>query len=364
VLEGQLADAKEQLQRAADERSAAEESKRMQDEAKERKLKERLEAEREALLERNLQKADEAAAKQKQAQKKAFTVSLAQAGSQRAADKQNLAALVNKAGSTMYMLEHQLPAADRKMFPKEASELRAAFGVELNKLAEIRKQLLPKAKKAQRVSLAARSGAMPEIASSNQLDKAKAADDKENHAMAGSDDLNDFFGAVNGPSQPKARKASVQKKAATPKLSMLAKAQQEDNSDQSVTGKRGDTESALPSPKKVAQVLGLGEQRRAAKGKKGKGKAMRPPSLTGPQSSIQKWGTVFDPTLSWGRMPQQDLVGGGKKYFDHYAKTASAVNNVFDPVTDNHSPDINRWEVNDPTGKEKWWVHDHYGRGY
>jgi len=116
-------------------------------------------------------KADEAAAAKKQAQKKALTVSLAQAGSQRAADKQNLASLVNKAGSTMYMLEHQLPAADRKMFPKEASELKAAFGVELNKLAKIRKQLLPKAKKAQRVSLAARSGAMPEVSSSKQLDK-------------------------------------------------------------------------------------------------------------------------------------------------------------------------------------------------
>lgn len=252
-------------------------------------------------------KADDEAAKQ--LKKKAVTVSLA-ATSQRAADKQNLAALVNKAGSTMYMLEHQLPAADRKMFPKEASELQAAFGVELNKLAKIRKQLLPEQKKAQRVSLAARSGAMPGVASSKQLDQAKAADDKENHAMAGADDLNDFFGAVNGPSQPKARKAAVAMKAASPKLSMLARAQQEDRSDQSVTGKRGDIEKALPSAKKVARVLGLGEQRKAAKGKKGKGKgkATRAPSLTPPQSSIQKWGTVFDPTLSWGKMPQQVFV--------------------------------------------------------
>jgi hypothetical protein len=100
------------------------------------------------------------------------------------------------------------------------------------------------------------------------------------------------------------------------------------------------------------------------KGHKGAGKAKRAPSLTGPQSSIQKWGTVFDPTLSWGRLPQQDLVGGGKKYFDHYAKEAAAYNQVFDPVTDNHSPDPTNWVVNDPEGKSKWWVHDHYGRGY
>jgi len=46
-------------------------------------------------------------------------------------------------------------------------------------------------------------------------------------------------------------------------------------------------------------------------------------------------------------------VGKGKKYFDHYAKTASAVNNVFDPVTDNHSPDINRWEVTCPRPEEE-----------
>ena len=46
---------------------------------------------------------------------------LAQAS--RRASKKDLAALVQKAGSTMYMLEHQLPVADRKMFPKEAREL-------------------------------------------------------------------------------------------------------------------------------------------------------------------------------------------------------------------------------------------------
>ena len=35
-----------------------------------------------------------------------------------------------------------------------------------------------------------------------------------------------------------------------------------------------------------------------------------------------------------GRAPMQpDLVGGGKKYFDHYSLEASALNNVFDPGT-------------------------------
>jgi len=164
------------------------------------------------------------------------------------------------------------------------------------------------------------------------------------------------FVTVNGPAQSAAK---TQRKAMH--LSMLAKAQEEDAADQSVTDKRGDTQTELPSAKKVAKVMGLNKH------KTGKGKVKQPrrPSLTGPNTSIQKWGTVYDPTLSWGKMPmQQDLVGGGKKYFDHYAKEAAAYNNVFDPVTDNHSPDLNNWVKNDPQGKSKWWVHDHFGRGY
>ena len=71
----------------------------------------------------------------KQEAKRARTVALSQAS--QVASKQDLAALVNKAGSTMYMLEHQLPMADRKMFPKEARELQAAFGSELSKLSKV-----------------------------------------------------------------------------------------------------------------------------------------------------------------------------------------------------------------------------------
>jgi hypothetical protein len=294
----------------------------------------------------------------RQEAKRARTVALSQAS--QVASKQDLAALVNKAGSTMYMLEHQLPIADRKMFPKEAGELQAAFVSELSKLSKIRAQLQPKgskAKKAPRMSLAAKAGAMPEHAqSSPQLDADKAKDDAENHKMASGEDLKSFFATVNGPTQSAAK---TQRKAMH--LSMLAKAQEEDAADQSVTDKSGDTETELPSAKKVAKVMGLNKH------KTGKGKVKQPrrPSLTGPNTSIQKWGTVYDPTLSWGKMPmQQDLVGGGKKYFDHYAKEAAAYNNVFDPVTDNHSPDLNNWVKNDPQGKSKWWVHDHFGRGY
>ena len=68
--------------------------------------------------------------------------------------------------------------------------------------------------------------------------------------------------------------------------------------------------------------------------------------------------------LRYLALQQQDLVGGGKKFFDHYAKEAAAFNNVYDPVTDNHSPDLTNWVKNDPEGRSKWWVHDHMGRGY
>jgi len=87
-------------------------------------------------------KAPKAQAKQAGVQaKRARMVALAQAP--RAASKQDLAALVNKAGSTIYMLEHQLPAADRKMFPKEARELQAAFGSELGSLSKVSSMLFP-----------------------------------------------------------------------------------------------------------------------------------------------------------------------------------------------------------------------------
>ena len=51
--------------------------------------------------------------------------------------------------------------------------------------------------------------------------------------MASGEDLNGFFGAVNGPAQSAAK---TQRKAR--RLSLLAKAQAEDASDQSVTDKR------------------------------------------------------------------------------------------------------------------------------
>jgi hypothetical protein len=145
---------------------------------------------------------------------------------------------------------------------------------------------------------------------------------------------------------------------------VLANTQEEDSSDRSrVTDTRGGTQTKLPSAQaqKVGKTVGLNK----GNGAKGKDKQPRRPALTGPNSSTQKWGTVYDPTLSWGKMPvQQDLVGGGKKYFDHYAQEAAAYNNVYDPVTDNHSPDLTNWVNKDPQGREEWWVHDHMGRGY
>ena len=180
--------------------------------------------------------------------------------------------------------------------------------------------------------------------------------------MATSEDLNGFLTAVNAPA-PHAVKEARRK---SMNLSMLAKAQEEDSSDESVTGKRspaslrpsrpsrpialalracvrartaggsgahgacccslphgagtacgdsfctgpttlcrGDTETMLPSAKKVGKVQQQLNKGKAAMGKAamGKGARARQPALTGPGSSVQKWGTVYDPTLSWGKMP-------------------------------------------------------------
>jgi len=202
---------------------------------------------------------------------------------------------------------------------------------------------------------------------------------------------------VNGPSQPaskskdpKKRQMKVQEKKAREE-SMLEKAETEDHSDESVTNVRGDpvtdishspqTQAAKKEGKGAAGVeaqhkgsrrdkkadslrdLHIAELKAARK--KGGRSTRQDTSPTGPRSSIQKWGTVYDPTLKWGhaqRVP--DLMGKGKEYFDHYSKEASAFNNVFDPVTDNHTPDINNWEVQEPTGRAVWWQHNHAGRGY
>ena len=52
--------------------------------------------------------------------------------------------------------------------------------------------------------------------------------------MATSEDINPFFAAVNAPAPP----AAKEPRRKSMNLSMLAKAQEEDSSDQSVTGKR------------------------------------------------------------------------------------------------------------------------------
>jgi hypothetical protein len=94
---------------------------------------------------KGLHKIDRKVMAENEEQKKAHTESLymvpQRARKQKAVGKRDLAALVNKAGQTMYMLEHQLPAADRAMFPKEARELQSAFSSELSKLSKVKMRI-------------------------------------------------------------------------------------------------------------------------------------------------------------------------------------------------------------------------------
>lgn len=62
--------------------------------------------------------------------------------------------------------------------------------------------------------------------------------------MATSEDLNGFFGAVNAPALP----AAKEPRRKSMNLSMLAKAQEEDSSDESVTGKRSPAPLRPPRP--------------------------------------------------------------------------------------------------------------------
>jgi len=54
---------------------------------------------------------------------------------------------------------------------------------------------------------------------------------------------------------------------------------------------------------------------------------------------------IYTCIFTYTSIQQAELVGEGKKYFDHYSQEAAAYNNVFDPVTNDLAPDINRWEV-------------------
>ena len=158
--------------------------------------------------------------------------------------------------------------------------------------------------------LSSKKGAMPEVmavkSSMKQLDKEKAADDKENHKIASAADVDDFLSAINS--------AATKSTPAT----MLARAESEYSSDESVTDKRGDDmKVVLPtwSAKQTQDPFKMKHKEHTAKPKTGR----RRTSLTGPRSSIPVWGTVLDPTLSWHKggpiMPA--LTSGGQRDYLH-----------------------------------------------
>ena len=235
-----------------------------------------------------------------------------QALAQRPASREDIAAIVDKAGSTMYMLEHQLPAADRQRFPKEARELQQDFSRELTVLSRIRAQIKgdKDAKKARRTSLRSQQHVLPgmKAKSSARLDQEKKEDDQENHKVASMDDLDAFFSGVNDQhtAAPAASTTARHKTANKAKhMSMLARAEAEDSSDQSVTNKRGDTQKVVLSVKQQMDPF----KQHSLKGKGPKKPQQKKVPAFG-RSSQPKWGSVLDPTLAWPKGPVASALTG------------------------------------------------------
>jgi len=80
----------------------------------------------------------------------------------------------------------------------------------------------------------------------------------------------------------------------------------------------------------------------------------------------RRWGVVYDPSAT----AHHALRGEAKKEFDRWSQLADAVDNVYDPTTDRSpfSGDAHRstswWKWSRGGDADKWWEHNHAGRGY
>jgi hypothetical protein len=253
--------------------------------------------------------------------KKALMQNLAQIPSPRS----NLKKLVNEAGYVAAKLRSQIPAADMAMFPKEAKEFREAMAKDEASLAAIDSQL-KNSKKAKISKLHQPSLAAQQL--QKKLDSDTALDREENKALSSNEDVDSVLGAINDvyhSAQTKSKKAQ-----------MLAA--------------------------KKAQAKGQKLSKAKAKGHK----AYHPRSKTGMISSgAQTWGTIYEPQMAWGQQ-HGGLIGPAKKEFSHWASEAIKLTNVHDPAKDGHAEgqDAEHWWANKATDHDKWWTHDHTGRGY
>jgi len=249
-------------------------------------------------------------AKLKEAEKK-------KSPSTKLAQKKDLQKLVNEAGSMMATLEKQLPAADKKAFPKEAGELHAAFHSELSHLEGIDKQLSKEARK-RAPTTTLRSIATPSkqsMAAQAALDNDVEKDRKENQALSKQADVDHVMSTLNAPIKP------------DPKGRLPAKK----------------PSKAAARPQALAENAG---------------------ALT--SSGVERWGTVFEPNLASagaaGMRGQDVMYAPAQKEYAKYENTVSKWLNVKDPAAP--TPHGTNWWEDKSKANDQWWTHNHAGRGY
>jgi len=251
------------------------------------------------------------------AAKPARTGSLAQL----ARGDSKLSEFVGKASQTIAALEAQLPAAERKAFPREASELQHSLDAELKSLASIKGSVDHHAR-ALRIAPGQMKAAIEGQRAQGKLEESFQKDITENKKLSGAADVDSVLDTLNG--LPAARRGGVQS------LSAVSA-----DSKKISTGKK----SSPPASKL---------QRRPAR-----------PSV--PASPVQRWGAVYDPTMKWQQGSGSELMGPAQRYFKEYSKEASDALNVHDPANDVRGKAD--WWLGGSTS-DSWWQHDHTGRGY
>uniref|UniRef100_A0A7S0XPW7 Uncharacterized protein n=2 Tax=Hemiselmis andersenii TaxID=464988 RepID=A0A7S0XPW7_HEMAN len=217
---------------------------------------------------------------------------------------------VDASEAQIKILSSQLPLAERRAFPKEARQVEEVLGKAAAQLDSINRKAARNPTKKTRSTREALH-----TVSHGVLQAAKAADDKENSALAGESDASDVLNAVNHlPSPPKRSHRSS-------KVASQNKARTQD----------------------LADV-----------------------------SDHREWGKIYEPTGEKGR-----VSGLEKKEYDGWSKEVNDISSVYDPVHDTRPSVSNvrgdwwrdRAYVIKGTsgvdhGDDDWWVHNHAGRGY
>jgi len=93
-----------------------------------------------------------------------------------------------------------------------------------------------------------------------------------------------------------------------------------------------------------------------------------------PSKDSRVWGSIYQPSkadVEGAKADANPLSGESKAMFKHWSNLAARVNHVYDPAKDDSLAHNfgggeagSSWWASAKKGDDKWWNHDHSGRGY